>query len=230
MPSRDQIQFRIAQRRQQAAAWYLKGDTQAAIAARLGVSRRTVRSDLKTVRESWLESSLRDFDMARAHELAKVQLIEREAWAAWDRSQQESVTTKVSQEEAENRSKQRAEKVSRGQTGDPRFLQTVLMCVLKRCKLLGLDRPATSASPEGAAPMDHSTLRVELLHEPAFLEYQRGRALEDDLQSGDVRAPSEPGPLADGPAPGLPGSDAHPHGGGEAGAADRADAAAAREE
>ena len=48
----------------------------------------TVCGDLKRVREAWRESSVRDFDELRSIELLKIERVEREAWAGWERSQQ----------------------------------------------------------------------------------------------------------------------------------------------
>jgi transcriptional regulator with XRE-family HTH domain len=77
----------IMERQQQVAELHKKGWSQAAIADRLKVTQPTVSSDLKKIRAEWLRSTVRDFDLARAQELQKIELIEREAHAGWDRSQ-----------------------------------------------------------------------------------------------------------------------------------------------
>ena len=87
----------IARRRQQVAELYVKGWFQTAIAEELGVSQTTVCHDLKAIRKQWRESSIRDFDAARERELCKLDLLEREAWAAWQRSQEPAESTKVTQ-------------------------------------------------------------------------------------------------------------------------------------
>lgn len=82
------------------------------------VSQVTISRDIKTIQQRWLESSVRDFDEARAAELAKIDNLEIANWSQFE----------VSKESTKG-------------TGDPRFLQGVQWCIDRRCKLLGLDAP-----------------------------------------------------------------------------------------
>lgn len=66
----------------------LKGYTQLQIADHLEVTQATVCRDLKTLEKQWRESALRDFDVDRVMTLKKLELAEKEYWAAWERSQQ----------------------------------------------------------------------------------------------------------------------------------------------
>ena len=68
-------------------------------------------------------------------------LIEREAWQAWEQSKTEE-TTHVVQKNGEKK----VEKTIRKSAGDPRFLQTLLKAKEKRSELLGLYR-ANSNNP-----------------------------------------------------------------------------------
>jgi predicted transcriptional regulator len=86
----------IAQRRQQVAELYTKGWFQTAIARELSISQPTVCQDLQAIRKQWRESAIRDFDAARELELQKLDRVEREAWAAWERSQQPAQSVVVS--------------------------------------------------------------------------------------------------------------------------------------
>ena len=70
------------------AELYVKGWFQTAIARELAISQPTVCQDLQAIRKQWRESAIRDFDAARELELQKLNRVEREAWAAWERSQQ----------------------------------------------------------------------------------------------------------------------------------------------
>lgn len=63
---------------------YLKGWTQTAIGEELGLSQQTISRDIGALHKDWLVSSLVDFDKAKAGELAKIDLLEREAWGAKD--------------------------------------------------------------------------------------------------------------------------------------------------
>ena len=75
------------QRLSDVARLYLQGKTQTAIGKALGVTQQQICYDLKIVRKRWLDSSIRNFDEARAQELAKIDRVEAEFWAAWNRSQ-----------------------------------------------------------------------------------------------------------------------------------------------
>lgn len=145
------------------ARLYLQGVTHEAIAQEVGVSRVQITQDLKTVRATWLQSAVRDFDSAKAEELARIDLLEAEYWAAWkaSKSPRQITTTKrktaslkdgkappIAQDEAGVRKEQR--------DGDPRFLDGVRSCIDRRCKLLGLDAPmrAQLSGPNGG-PIPH---------------------------------------------------------------------------
>ena len=107
---------KVLKRRETVGRMYAQGRTLREIAKVVDFHPATVCRDLEKIRCQWLESSIRDFDEAKADELAKIDNLEREHWEAWARSRREE-----------------------GQTGDPRFLNGVLKCIERRCKLLGID-------------------------------------------------------------------------------------------
>ena len=151
---------RMEQRRQQVAELYLKGSSQMQIARQLGVSQSTVSTDLKAIRREWRDSRIRDFDEAVAVELRKLDNLEREAWLAWERTQQPVETTKV----AQDGSGKRAEKIVKQQYGNPHFLEQIHRCNVSRRLLLGLDAPTRIAptSPDGQEPY-HAHVMAELM-------------------------------------------------------------------
>src|SRR5258708_16828256 len=77
----------LVHRRRQAADMYLKGRTQMEIARHLNVTQMTISRDLAKVEAEWREASIIEFERSRLRELQKLELIEREAWDAWQRSQ-----------------------------------------------------------------------------------------------------------------------------------------------
>ncbi len=113
---------------QEISEMYLKGWIQAKIADRLSanreytITRQTISRDIKTVQQRWLDASVRNFDEARAQELAKIDHLEIVYWEQF----------KSSQETVENDN----------DVGDPRFLQGVQWCIDRRVKLLGLEMNA----------------------------------------------------------------------------------------
>ena len=136
-----QKKVQIEHRRTQVADLYAKGWKQAAIAGEQGVSQATISSDLKAIRKEWMESRVRNTDEAIEEGLKCLDAVEREAWDAWQRSQEPAATTRIIQKNGEKR----AEKTVRERPGDPQFLQIVLRVLEKRGKLLGLDAAASAA-------------------------------------------------------------------------------------
>jgi hypothetical protein len=113
-------QYKRHARRQRVAALYLQGQTQLDIARLLQCCQGTISNDLVRIKEEWLASSLRDFDAAKAQELAKFDRVEAVAWWAFRRSQRP------------------VSKTGNKRPGDPRFLAQVLQCIETRLKVLGL--------------------------------------------------------------------------------------------
>ena len=87
-------------------------------ARELGCCQANVSKHLKAIRWVWQESAQQDFGARKSKELARQDEVERGAWDAWTRSKRKS-------------------------DGNPKFLQVVLGCIAKRCKILGLDSPKT---------------------------------------------------------------------------------------
>jgi hypothetical protein len=144
--------FRTLERRQKVANLYVQGWPQASIAQELRVAQATVCRDLKAIQEEWRRSAVRNFDMQCNLELQKIDRVERESWAAWERSQKPSQQARVKG----GGNEQAADRVIKNQVGDPRFLELVNKCIAARRALLGLDavprveppQPVTLLTPE----------------------------------------------------------------------------------
>ncbi len=186
MPLAPSKRLALLQRRRQVAELYLRSWTQTAIAERLGVTQPTICEDLKRIRQQWRESAIRDFDAAREQELQKLDLVEREAWAAWERSQQVQESTRVTQDG----SGKRAQKTVEHPVGDPRYLEQVHKCIAARRALLGLDAPTRIAPvmPDGEEPFRLAVAHLSLT-ELRALKHLRDRALgvttDEDRQADD---------------------------------------------
>lgn len=121
---------------------------------RLGLetySSRTVHKDVLRLIDEWKQARLPDIDAKVTAELARLDLVIREAWEMWEKSKEDhhdkSQTqhgtpvvddngTLVSIETVKaimNDSEKRGE-------GDPRYLDIVLKALQQRIKLLGLDK------------------------------------------------------------------------------------------
>ena len=150
------------------SSMYIQGQTQAEIARVLGVSRTLIASDLGVIRTRWREAQIRDFDELRSEQLAKVDGVEAEYWAAWERSK--AAATRKTSERRDG--VDRASVTVEDQTGDPRYLQGVERCIERRCKLLGLDAPVRSeVSGPGGGPIVSETRGPLLTPEEAITRY-----------------------------------------------------------
>ena len=182
----------IVQRRQKVAELYLQGWQQDAIAKELGLRQPMISEDLAKIRQAWRESAIRDFDAARDLELERLNRIEREAWAGWQRSQQPTQSATVDGEAGS----QKAKRTVRHQYGDPRFLDIVLRCNEARRKLLGIDAPTKIAPtlPDGQ-PL---TLEERRIHINAIMTEYFGVAAMPPDDSEEVHDEGGPAPDAAG--------------------------------
>lgn len=129
--------IRVAARRRQVAARYLRGEYQSQIAQDLGLTQAMISMDLKAIRAEWLRSSLRDFDAVKSEQLAKIDQVEMAAWEGWHRSLAPREITITEATEGE-RMGRKATIRKEQQIGDPRFLAEIGKCVDRRCSILGI--------------------------------------------------------------------------------------------
>lgn len=139
---------------------YLRGETQAEIARQVSerfypgekpLTQQQIHYDIQVLHKEWLAAQLLNVDEAKARELARVDKIEREAWTAWERSQEEAQTVTIKTRRGgtgQAPTVERHDKVE-GRVGDPSFLRTVQWCVEQRCKILGLARENVDVTSDG---------------------------------------------------------------------------------
>lgn len=128
--------------RREISRLYLQGMYQTDIAAKLGLSQSTVSRDIQVLIEEWKIERVYDINEAKARELAKVDNLELEYWEAWHRSQENAEKEiKKAKGAGGKASNQEIQKITEGQTGDPRFLSGIQWCIERRCLILGVDAP-----------------------------------------------------------------------------------------
>ena len=133
---------------------YLRGRLQSEIARETGRSPGQISKDLKQLRVRWAELAGRHV----SEELARVDAVEAEAWAAWERSKgpaQVRTSEKSARGQGEGATRQARETTREAESaGDPRYLDMVMKCVGERSKLLGHYKPLKVAptDPSGAKP------------------------------------------------------------------------------
>lgn len=167
MPSTYQ-ESKVAARRREVAARYVRGEYQSAIANALHITQQQISLDLKAIRAEWLQSTLRDFDALKGEQLAKIDAIELEAWAAWGRSKQPREVTITEASEGTHPSR-KATMRKEGQAGDPRFLAEIGKCVDRRCAILGIGAREEALKNAGvglAALLDEARQHPVLLQSP----------------------------------------------------------------
>jgi hypothetical protein len=175
----------VLKRREHVADLYLKGWTQVAIAVECGVAQSRISVDLAKIREAWLNSAIRNFDVLRERELQRIDRVEREAWAAWERSQQPVQSAVVTGEDIAKRTKKSVHQ----KYGDPRFLDIIHKCIAQRRAMLGLDLVILPAPP--APPITP----VEEIEKQRAETHERLRELGIRLGLGaHVLDPAQPPP------------------------------------
>jgi len=137
MSRKKRSKIQVEKDRREIANLYLQGIIQAEIGARLGMTQPMVCYDIKVIKKRWLASSVRDFDEAKARELARIDNVETVAWRQFELSQGDKKSTTVKKSEGGTEATKKIEE----RLGDPRYLKIVLDCVDRRCKILGVDAP-----------------------------------------------------------------------------------------
>ena len=149
---------RLAARRREVVNLYHKGWTQSAIASHLKIPQATVSRDLAAMRDYWREFSIHDVEKVRIEQLQKIDLIETEAWAAWERSQKQHHSAQITRDK--NGDSTRTSLQDR--YGDPRFLREVGRCIADRHRIVGVSPP--ELPPKPSADGDDDDDKVETLY------------------------------------------------------------------
>lgn len=129
-------------------------EIRAEVMKRLGLpsySLQTVKRDVDTLLKEWQENRLGDTEKKITSELARIDLVIKEAWEMWEKSKEDYEKRKSKQKGKPKTDKQG---VQIGVTttyqemqneeyrakGDARYLDIIIRCIERRCKLLGLDK------------------------------------------------------------------------------------------
>lgn len=137
------------------APLYLKGLNYREISQQLGLSIKQVSSDICSIKEDWRKAYIEDFNELRKRELLKIDLIEAEAWSAWEKSKQGRTSRVKSAEDSQQFGSRRSATEEHAEShGDIQYLQTVQWCVTNRARLLGIYGIAKVENPEADANND----------------------------------------------------------------------------
>jgi len=169
--------LRIAQRRETVAALYLAGKTQWEIAKTIELNQATVSRDLASLHAEWRRQADVDFKLALGEELARIALLEREAWSAWHESKKDQVTTSSETVVCKRGTLTRTQSRRESQCGDPRYLLVITECSEQRSKLYGLHAP-DRCEINGPGGQPALIKVVEVIHPDGPLESLIARSKE----------------------------------------------------
>lgn len=108
---------------------------------------KVIHLDLQAIRNMWLQSTMMDFNAAKAKELARLDETEREAWEAWERSKEKHVRIEYdvmddqvpfSMDKIADVKRKRKRKIVEATVGDIKYLEMVERMIKMRCDILGL--------------------------------------------------------------------------------------------
>lgn len=119
---------------------YLRGCSCRQIAKSIGISHAMIARELQVIRQRWLEEQVKNFDELQQRELLRLDKIECEMWDAWEKSKADQITSTARREDGMI-AKTVNEVKKAQQTGDAQYMQVIMRCIEKRCKILGLDAP-----------------------------------------------------------------------------------------
>ena len=141
---------------------YLMGWTQEQIAVEMKVSGPQINYDIAAIRKAWEAQRNTNMDLIKDKVLAEIDLVRREAWAAWRRSigRKEDTVQEVSGEVPGGADQPTARKgkrqvKTRDLAGDPRYLMSIQWAVDTVKSLEGLDAPKRKElSGPGGGPLE----------------------------------------------------------------------------
>lgn len=135
----------ILERRQKVLELYRDGLRIYEIAEAVGISRDTVRRDMRWVHQKLIENAVNAYESRLVRELLQIARVENDAAVEWERSKLDVTATQTTRKNVKINGKE-VEKVKtkttvKTQCGDPRYLSIILDCIEKRSKLLFLYAP-----------------------------------------------------------------------------------------
>jgi hypothetical protein len=178
--SRKRDELEIARDRALVAEYRLKGLSYRQIADELNnrpgifytVSDTTVQRDYQANIAMWNERAMEPTGADRREQLIRLEMVEAEAWAAWEQSKKPAEQTKEVERLRDLYDEngdvydqavllESVERISRGQVGNERYLRIILDCWDKRSRLKGLyeDRVKIEADIR-----EERTLNVKMYH------------------------------------------------------------------
>jgi hypothetical protein len=156
------------------------------------ISHAQVSQDLKKLKALWLDDAKEMVGHEKQRELRKLDVLEVEAWDAWDRSKQTVTRTTLSKKQqaaAKNETgtgggaTETKSAVQVSQVGNPAFLDKILAVSDRRAALLGLNAPVKNehSGPEGS-PIPIANVALSDEDQDALLRRHYERMIEEEAE------------------------------------------------
>jgi hypothetical protein len=153
MPGIKRTKSEVLRDRELIAKLRLRNRTLNGIVQDTGLSLATVKREIQAIEADWRASANEAVAEIKARELRKLDQIEAEAWAEWERSKLDWFKRMQldGSGTSESGPKHETKEETGGRIGEPRFLAIIVSVQERRAKLLGADKPAKHAltDPEG---------------------------------------------------------------------------------
>jgi len=135
---------------------YIQGNPVSAIAKILGSPLTCIKDDIAKIQSDWREAGTIEWSEHVDRQLARLDMLEQQAWNAWESSQQEENHEVLDFKDMTPAERKKIKKsLSKGDSvtatfnwtvkkhksrGNPQFLNVILSVIRERSKLLGLDK------------------------------------------------------------------------------------------
>lgn len=141
-------------RRAKVATLYHRGMMLKDIAVAVKASRTTVYEDIQDLHRQWVERAETEIEKAKVQQLQRLAWVEDEMSEAWEKSKEPGLTEFDETTSGEDGDTRKRRKTIQRQTGNPKYMDSILRCVSERCKIMGLYAPVKveSTDREGKAP------------------------------------------------------------------------------
>ena len=161
----------MAARQQQVLELELKGWNQEEIAKHLKVSQATISRDISAINKQRHLTMVPNVKVLRERDLQKLELIERSAWAGWDRSMQPDTSNDGN---------------TKTPVGDPRFLAQIYKCIALRRSMLALDVPERKEEPKRLIDCDDEEFKEKMAEiERMFADPPPDEESSDESEASD---------------------------------------------
>lgn len=156
------------------AKLYLQGKNQSEISRIIGVTRQQISYDINDLYKRWLNESMQDMAEMIIREFKKIDLVESEAWEAWEVSKKDSI--KIQSKDIPKKSKNKDSKDTHiseitetieGSQANPKYLNQIFACIEMRLKIIRvLDLIKLKEKEDDTDKEDEATTEVGILALP----------------------------------------------------------------